>query len=163
MSFGIEVEPHDWNIGKKVRFSIPENFYPTFSYRYILTDSSVYSFLNSKCTIQDYHRYFTALKEISGKKIDFWQNARHKENYHFKIDSSPTRNLELSNLIKKAANSSYLKDEQMPITGHFHLAKHEGSRKNDEKPIVLHFFVGPAGEFFILALDLLHEIHQTKF
>jgi len=91
-------------------------------------------------------------------------NEKKKKNHNFKLESSTNNTIILSILKKMAKQKEALDISQIPNIGHFHLAEHEPPEPypKDYKPIVVHFFLGKRGQFFIIALDLYHEIHSKK-
>ena len=159
MSYFDEIDEQTPNLGD-FTFNLPTSnpYYPVFSYAFIKVDDSSYSFLNAKCELKDYQRYFIAVQKISNETIEEWIQKPHGKNYNFKLEPSTT-NYKLLQLLKDISGKSKLDTEDIPNIGHFHLSVRENDK---EKPTVIHFILGTRGQFFIIAFDLFHDIHKTK-
>jgi hypothetical protein len=153
----IDAEPpelNDFSFGKQ-----PTKHYPMFSYAFIKVDNSTYSFLNAKCELKDYQRYFKAVQKVSSETIEEWINKPHNKSHKFKLETS-SKNHTILQLLKEISGKKDLNTiEDIPNIGHFHLSAKENAT---EKPTVVHFILGARGQFFIIAFDLFHEIHKTN-
>lgn len=143
-------------------FSITENQTPTISYDYLITDNSIYSFLNPEFTRvncelhpskSDYQIYFEKVKSLCKK--DLFEALNDTEN--FKLISL---NNELKEILKHhlSFDINRMSSSQIPQFGEIRLY----TNKQKEGAPRVFFFVGSWNIIYILFYDSRHSIFSKS-
>lgn len=147
-------------------------YYPSFSFDLIdIEKITNYHFHQDEFDKSDIAQFFLKLKKICGKTYNELNESREKEDIelHFKIDYNPRGRIKdlLNEVYKKLypKRNSVLKDEQIPIIGHFALYTSKdvlADRKTGVKSPRIFFSIHQKAQFYLLFYDPYHEIQGTK-
>lgn len=130
---------------------------PLFCYDYIDLDKTDFHFKQENIEIKDYIKYFEMVKFISKNTVN---TLIDKTNYKYHFHLYPAPNGRLLKLIQNISNIKF-NNYDLPPIGQFALyttSENNASRETGIKSPRVFFMIGEKSVFYILFIDLYHEI-----